>query len=139
MNTKSINPLLLIGFIGFFTIGSSFFVHTYNAFWGNKDIHWTHQSMRLPLEETKNDFQVYISEKLLQKHLTEHTLYAIDNNGVQYPVVSEDVSVRLNNWNKVRLRSLTFAIFSGFSFGITLTLLITGLIQTVSKKEKNNR
>ncbi len=105
---------------------------------GNKNIYWTHQSIKLPIEDANNDFQVYISGKLLQKHLAENTLFAIDNNGVQYPVVSKDVSVRLNNWNKVRSRMLTTAIFTGFSFGITLTLLITGLIQTVAKKKKEN-
>jgi hypothetical protein len=136
MNTKSMNALLFIGLIGVFTIGSSFFVNIYSAFWGNKDIYWTPQSMKLPIEEANNDFQVYISGKLLQKHLTENTLFAIENNGVQYPVVSKDVSVRLNNWNKVRSRILTTAIFTGFSFGITLTLLITGLIQTIAQKGK---
>jgi hypothetical protein len=136
MNTKSINPLLLIGLIGVFTIGSSFFVDIYGAFFGNKDIYWTPQSMKFPIEDANNDFQVYISEKLLQKHLAENTLFAIDNNGVQYPVVTKDVSVRLNNWNKARSRILTTAIFNGFAFGITLTLFITGIIQTVAKKRK---
>lgn len=137
MNIKSISPLLFVGLFGFFTIGSSFFVDIYGAFYGNKDIYWTYQSMKLPLEETKNDFEVYVSGKLLQKHLTENTIFAIDNNGMQYPVAPKDVSVRLNNWNKVKSRILTKAILTGFTLGIALTLLITGTIQTFSQKNKN--
>ena len=136
MNKNSINPFLLIGLLGFFTIGSSFFVAVYGAFYGNKDMYWTHQSLKLPLEATGNDFQVYISGKLLQKHLTENTIFVSENNGKQFPVVPKDVSVRLNNWNKAQARILTKAIFTGFAFGITLTLLIIGVIQTFTKKKQ---
>jgi hypothetical protein len=134
MNIKSINPLLFIGLVGFFTIGSSFFVDIYQAFYGEKDIYWTHQSMKLPIEKTNNDFQMFVGGKLLQNHLSEKTLFAADENRTQYPVVSKDITVRLNNWNKVKTTILTKATFTGFAFGITLTLLIIGLIQTFTKK-----
>jgi hypothetical protein len=136
MKIKSINPLLLIGLVGFFTIGSSFFVDTYRAFYGEKDIYWTHQSMKMPIEETKNDFQMFIGGKLLQNHLSEKTLFVSDKNRTYYPVDSKDIAIRLNNWNKVKASILTKATFASFAFGITLTLLITGLIQTFIKKKK---
>jgi len=137
MKPKSINPLFLIGLIGFFTLGSSFFVDIYRAFYGEKDIYWTHQEMKLPIENTKNDFQIFIAGKSLQNHLSDRTIYAVDKNGMQYLVVAEAINVRLNNWNKMKSTILTKATFTGFAFGITLTLLITGLVQTFAQKRKN--
>ena len=137
MKPKCINPLFLIGLIGFFSLGSSFFVDIYRAFYGEKDLYWTHQEMKLPIENTKNDFQILIAGKLLQNHLSDKTIYAVDKDGTQYPVVAEDINVRLNNWNKVKSTILTKAIFTGLAFGITLTLLIIGLVQMFFQKRKN--
>jgi hypothetical protein len=127
MNIKSINPLLAIGLTGIFIIGSSFFVDLYNAFYGDKNIYWTHQSMKMPIEKTKNDFEIYIGEKLLQKQLSDKTIFAVDKDGKQYPVVSQDITVRLNNYNSVKSAILTRTTFTGFAFGISLTLFIIGL------------
>jgi len=136
MKRKFINPLLFIGLIGFFTIGSQFFADVLSVFYGNQDIYWTPRSMKLPIEETNNDFQVFISDKPLKKHLAENTLLAVDQSGKSYPVVSKDVSVRLNNWNKTKSRMLTKAVFTGFGFGIALTCLIIGFIQILIERKK---
>jgi len=131
MQAKPLNPLLLIGLIGFFVIGSVFIADVLKAFYGDRDIYWTHESMKLPIEKTNNDFQVFISGKLLQKHLSDNTLLSVDANGIQYPVVSRDVFVRLNNWCEFRSRTLIKSIFTGVAFGVFLTLLIVGIVQTV--------
>ncbi len=136
MNIKSINPYLFIGFIGICAIGSQFFADIYGILYGNKDIYWTHNEMKLPLEKTADEFQLFISGKPLKKHLSDKTLFAVDENGVQYPVVFKDVSVRLNNWSQVKSRMLTEAVFTGCLFSVSLTLLITGLIQTVTKRKR---
>ncbi|MBN1614636.1 MAG: hypothetical protein JW950_09250 [Deltaproteobacteria bacterium] len=136
MKPKSINPFLLIGLIGLFTVGSSFLADLYRVFYGEKDIYWTHRDMKLPLEETLNDFQVFIAGKRLQNHLSEKTLYIVDTNGTQYPIVTKDINVRLNNWNKVKAAILTKAVFIGVAFGAVLTLLITGAVLTISQKKK---
>jgi hypothetical protein len=136
MNMKKINPLLFIGFIGIFTIGSHFFVNIYTAFFDNKDIYWTHQSYKLPIENTETSFQVFISGKRLQKHLDEHTLLAVDPTGNRYPVVSKDVTARINNWYQVQSKRLAMAVLTGFAFGITLTLFVTGLIQTLVRRKQ---
>lgn len=138
MNMKAINPLLLIGFIGIFTIGSQFFVHIYSAFYDKKDIYWTHQSYKLPIEKTENSFQVYISGKRLQKHLAENTLFAEDANGSRYPVVSKDVTARINTWYQVKSRRLALAVLTGFAFGITMTLFVTGLVQMLIRKRRRD-
>ena len=138
MNIKAINTLLFIGLIGFVTAGSQFFVDIYSAFYGDRNIYWTHQEMKLPLDETFNVFQLFIAGKPLQKHLSEKTLFAVDKNGIQSSVASKDVSVRVNNWNNVKSRILTKAVFTGCAFAISVTLLIIGLIQTLTQKKRNN-
>lgn len=134
MNVKSMNPLLLAGLIGFFSIGSSFFIDLYRAFYAPQNIYWTHQSVKLPLERADNTFQLFIGGKLLQKRLAEQTLLAVDENGVPYALFPEDITVRLNHWEKVKSAILAKTAFTGFALGITLTLLITGLIQTILRK-----
>lgn len=134
MNAKSINTLVLAGIIGFVSIGSSFFIDLYRAFYAPQNIYWTHQSMKLPLEQADNTFQLYFGGKLLQKRLAEQTLLAVDDNGVPYALFPEDITVRLNHWDQVKSAILTKTAFTGFAFGITLTLLITGLIQTIYQK-----
>jgi hypothetical protein len=52
---------------------------------------------------------------------------------VAWVVVPEDVSARLNNWNQVKSRKLTTAVFTGFGAGSALALLIVGLVQTGSR------
>ena len=140
MNIKSINPLLFVGLIGIFTIGSQFFVHIYSAFFDKKDIYWTHQSYKLPIENTADHFQIFISGKRLQTHLAENTLFAEDSKGNTYSVVLKDVTARINTWHQVKSRRLTMAVFSAFAFGIVMTLFVTGWIQTlVRKKRLGNR
>jgi len=109
MAKRRINAYLLIGLIGVFTIGSTLFTHVYRAFWGERDIWWTPPSMSLKAEETGNNFAITIGGKLLQKHLAEGTLFGVDPNGGQYRVVSKDVGVRVNNWDRVKAFTLPAA------------------------------
>ncbi|MCK4359330.1 MAG: hypothetical protein KAW92_11425 [Candidatus Cloacimonetes bacterium] len=131
-----INPLVFMGLIGMFTIGTNFAGQLYRAFGGNQDIWWTPRTMQLPIENSKNNFELFISGKSLQKHLADESLFALDNNGEQYRVVSKDLTIRLNNWNKVKSSILTNAIISGVAFGIVITVLVIGLIQVFGQKKK---
>jgi hypothetical protein len=134
---KRINPLLWIGVIGMLTIGTSFFIDVYRAFWGEDRIWWTPQAMRLPIEETKNHFELYIGGESLRKHLSEGTLFSVAKNGEQYRIVPKDISVRLNNWDKAKASILTNTTMSGFAFGVSITLLVIGLIQVLAQKKKS--
>ena len=131
---KRISPLLWIGLIGMLTIGTSFVTDVYRAFWGEDRIWWTPQAMSLPIEETRNQFELYIAGEPLRKHLSEGTLFSADKKGEQYRVVPKDISVRLNNWDKVKASILTHTTISGFGFGVSITLLVIGLIQVLAKK-----
>jgi hypothetical protein len=61
------------------------------------------------IETTEGRFQVYIGGKRLQKHLSEGSLFAVDQNGAQYIVVSKDIGARLNNWDRMKASILTAA------------------------------
>ncbi len=138
MKTTFFNPLLLIGLIGFFTLGSSLGVDLYRAFWGDRNIYWTHAAMPLSLEDTANDFQIDISGKRLQRHLTDGTLQARDANGASYPVVAKDVRVRVNHWPSVQSGILIKAVFTSFAFGAALTMLIVGWIMARREKKSSD-
>lgn len=137
MRKKFINPLLFIGMIGVFTIGSSLAADLMQVFYGEQNIYWTHKDRPLSLEETGNKFQIVIGEKPLQDHLNGKTFFAADRELVPYPVTAQDVTVRVNNWPAVKARILTKTTFTGFAFGVNLTLMIVGLVQTCLQRKQN--
>lgn len=140
MRTKSINPLLLIGMIGVFTIGSSLTADLMQVFseeQREQDMYWTHKDRPLSLEKTGDRLQVMIGGKPLQDHLDGKTFFAADGELVPYPVTAQDVTVRVNNWPAVKARILTKTTFTGFAFGVNLTLMIVGLVQTCLQRRKN--
>lgn len=137
MTSRRINPLLWIGLIGTLTIGTSYITDVYRAFWGDQSIWWTPQVMRLPVEDTRDNFELYIGGEPLRKHLSNSTLFAVDKNGKQYPIVSKDITVRLNNWDKIKASILRHTTMSGFAFGVAITLLVIGLIQVFHHAKKS--
>jgi hypothetical protein len=147
MKNKLIPPLLLflIGLIGAVTLGSNLYEDLMLVYYGDHDIYWTHKDMPLPLEKTGDRFKVSIGEKSLQDHLDDKTFFAADGELVPYPVLAKDVTVRINNWPSVKADILTETTFMGFAFGVTLMLMIVGLVQTLSclsslvKKKGGNR
>lgn len=135
MTIRKINPLLWIGLTGTILIGSSFVVDIYQVSGGDKGMWWTHQEMKLPVEDTGDAFELYIAGKPLRRHLADRTLFVMDKNGNRYPVVPKDVTVRLNNWEKTKAAILTRTTISGFGFGAAVTLLTTGLLLSFRRKE----
>jgi hypothetical protein len=136
MRNKRINAMLGIGLTGVFIFGSSFFVDLYRAFWGNETIWWTAQTQRLPVEATRGSVELYINGKLLQKHLADGTLLVVDANGTPSPVATDAVGVRLNNWDKVKAGILTSTTMTGFGFGVAVTLLVIGAVQSFANNTK---
>lgn len=137
MKKRQGNNILWVGLVGTLIIGGMFFTDVYQAFWGNRNIWWTHQDMKLNIEQTRDSFELYIGGQLMQKRIAEGTLFSLDKNGKQYPVVAGDITVRLNNWHKVKSTALANATVSGFALGVVVTLLVTGLlIQIYSRENK---
>ena len=137
MRKTKLNALLIIGIIGVFTIGINFVIQIYRVFGSNQDIWWTATTMPLTIDKTKESFELSINGKTIQKHLADGTLLALNDEGNQQSVVSGDISVRLNNWNKVKASILTNALFSGVLFGASITTLIIGLIQLLNRRSSS--
>jgi hypothetical protein len=133
---KQINALIVIGIIGTAIFGANFAAKYAQANWGNKDIWWTPMSMALPLNETQQEFELYIKDELLQKHLEAGALSVADKTGKSFFVGSDDIKIRLNNWNKMKSSMLNSAAISAFSLGISLAVLILGVVQFVANKEE---
>jgi hypothetical protein len=132
---KKINALLLIGVIGTAILAPQFAVKYGRAMWGNKDIWWTPGSLAYPLDETKQEFRLFLSDELLEDHLARGSLSAMDSKGRSYPVVSKDIKIRLNNWNKVKASFLHSAVFLALMLGVSITCLILGVAQLVTKSK----
>ena len=137
MRKTKLNALLIIGIIGVFTIGINFVIQIYRVFGSNQDIWWTATTMPLTIDKTKESFELSINGKTIQKHLADGTLLALNDEGNQQSVVSGDISVRLNNWNKVKASILTNALFSSVLFGASITMLIIGLIQLLNRRSSS--
>jgi len=135
MRKKSFNPFLFVGLLGTFTVGTSFSVSMYNVFFCDRGIWWTHRDMRAAFDDTKNEFELYIAGKPLEKHLDSGALFLMDENKKQNRIVSEDITARLNNWNKVKADMLLYATITGCVFGISIALFAIGLFQVFSGRK----
>lgn len=134
---RLINPLLFfVGLAGMITIGSGLYADLMQVFYGEQGIYWTHKDQPLSLKETGDDFQILIGGEPLQEHLDGKTFFAADVELVPYPVVASDVTVRVNNWPVVKARILTKTTFTGFAFGVNLTLMLVGLVQICLQRKK---
>lgn len=132
---KSINPLLLIGGVGLLTVGSQLLVVLYRAYWGADDIWWTPAALMLSLEETQGDFEVFVAGEPLGEQLAAGSL-AVSKGGVARPVAVQEISVRLNNWQKVKSSFLGHATYMSFLFGASCALLAVGLAQMAARRRK---
>ncbi|HON58281.1 MAG TPA: hypothetical protein PLT45_01970 [Smithella sp.] len=132
---RKMNDMLAIGLTGTIIFGFIFASNFMEAHWGNKDIWWTPMAKAVPLDQAKEHFELYIGGRLLQRHLEQETLSAVDQTGKPYKVVSNDVRVRLNNWDEVKTLKLNNAVITAFFLGISFALLVMGLIRFFAGKE----
>ena len=128
---RSPDLLLLIGTIACFGIGAQYLPALYRAVWTDPDIWWTGRSVKLPIEETRDSFELYIAGKPLQRHLSERTLLLRSREGEPVPVVPGQVRARLNNYDRVKSERLARTLWLGPAFGAALTLFLLGLIRSL--------
>lgn len=138
MKTWQTNPLVWIGLVGVLTIGTGFFIELHQAFRGDQNIWWTHRDKGLPIEQTKDAFELYVAGILLQKRLEGRDLFLMDDEGITHPVLSRDISVRLNNWEGRKASLLSQTTVSGFFFGAAVALLIVGLFLGIGERKKTD-
>jgi hypothetical protein len=132
-------PFLLIGMIGIFTCGSQFAAKYIQAIWGNQNIWWTPMQMALSLDETKNDFAIFISGETLQKHIDRGSLSATDQSGKPYRVVPADIKVRINNWYQTKASLLHWSVYLALFLGSCITFFGIGLAQWIVHRRRTNQ
>lgn len=132
-----INAWLIFGIIGVSLFGSQFGIYYYRAVWGDAEIWWTPKAMALPLRDTRNEFELFFKDELLQEHLKRGALSATDQNGQPMPVVADDIAVRLNNWHKTRASFLHTAVYLALFLGAALMSLVFGIAQMLAGKKAN--
>jgi len=132
---RRFNELLIIGLTGTIFFGSFFAGEYLGASESNKDNWWTPMDMALSLDQTRPEFELYLKKELLQKHIEKGTLLVANDGGNPSKLISGDIKIRLNNWNKVKAEKLKYAVFTAFFLGASLALLIIGLIRLVADKE----
>jgi len=133
MKRQSIPQMLWIGVLGCFIFGSNLASGLIEAFYGDADIWWTPQQMMLPLDETKNNFEIRVSGQSLAAMIDKGWLFAEDGQGNQYRVSPKDLGVRLNNWPARQASILKFSIIHAFFSGISLTLTGLGIWQVLQR------
>jgi hypothetical protein len=125
---KQMNPLLLIGLIGVFVVGSIFVEKYWQATRSEPNMWWTPMSMALKLDETRTHFELFIRGELLQNHVRDGSLSLVYPDGASTPVISDDIRIRLNNWPAVQASFLNSAILPAFLLGVSLSCLVVGIV-----------
>lgn len=133
---KTMNPLLLIGMIGVFVFGAHLLTQLARSFWEDQNIWWTPKQMALSLDQSRQHFELYVRDTLLQEHCERNTLLALDAEGNPHPVQAGDIAVRVNNWNSVNASFLRAAIPTTFLSGVSLTCFILGIGQMIMDKKR---
>lgn len=132
---KRMNGWLLVGIIGVCVFGAQLGMHYGQALWGRSDIWWTPSSMALSLNQTTENFQLFIGHQPLLERIEQGTLMMASPDGTTLPVQLDDVAVRLNNWQKTQVMKLHLAVFMAFFLGLSVMSLLVGLtsLKTTSK------
>ena len=132
-----INAWLIFGIIGASLFGSQFVIHYYRAVWGNAEMWWTPKPVALSINDTRNDFELFLNDELLQDHIKRGSLSATDRNGQSMPVAADDIVVRLNNWHKMKASFLHTAVYMALLLGASLMSLAIGIVQMLVGKNAN--
>ncbi len=136
---KQLNLYLSTGILGFFVFGSMFIGDIYEAFYGNSSIWWTNQDMMLPLDKSKDRFELWINGQPLQTRLDNGSLFAVSADGNQYRLVSKDISVRLNNWHSRQAEILKSALVWAFITGASIAFILAGIGQLTLDRKIRSR
>lgn len=132
-----LNAWLILGIIGITLFGSQFGSYYYRAVFSDTEIWWTPKTMALPFMGTKNEFEFFVNDELLQDHLKRESLSVTDLNGNYITVLPDDIVVRINNWQKTKTSFLHTAVYMALFLGVSLMSLIIGVMQILTGKTAN--
>jgi hypothetical protein len=95
--------------------------------------------MTVPLDETNNDFAIFVGGDPLQKHVARGGLFACDKEWEPYQVVSEDIKIRINNWYKTKASLLHWSVYFAFGLGICIAFFGIGFSQWIAQRRRNSQ
>jgi len=103
-------------------------VALYSELSKRSDIWWTPPTNQLPLAESKDRIEISVRGRPLGMLLEQGHLAIIDSAG-PHVLGAQDVAVRLNNWDRVRIQRLPVLLMYAAVLGaglIALVLVATG-------------
>ncbi len=131
-----LNPMLLIGLIGLFTVGINVGITLARIYAGNENIWWTPHKLALPLEDAQSSFVVLVREVPMKLFLDSGQLAVRAADGECQVLQPGDVRVRLNNWQKTRAQLMQGALISCFALGMILIFLLWGIVEYRKEKKQ---
>ncbi|EXJ13718.1 hypothetical protein [Imhoffiella purpurea] len=124
----SVIALLAIGLVGSGVSGGLLATQYRPVLEGDAGIWWTPESSPLTLDQTADDFRLYIDKESLQAHLVRGSLTGLGREGLAFSVEPKDVAVRINNWNSVKAAFLEASLYPAFGLGASLSCLLIGIV-----------
>lgn len=90
--------------------------------------------MALPRNDTRQEFELFLNDELLQDHLEPRTRISIGNRPERTikPGGADDIVVRLNNWRKTKASLLHSAVFMALLLGVSLMSVLLGVTQMIA-------
>ncbi len=112
-------------------------VALYSELSKRSDIWWTPATNQLPLAESRDRVEIYVRGRPLGMLLEQGHLAITDSAG-PHVLTSQDVAVRLNNWDRMRIQRLPILLSYAAVLGaglIALVLVATGRLAYREERE----
>ena len=112
-------------------------VALYSELSKRSDIWWTPATNQLPLAESRDRVEIYVRGRPLGMLLEQGHLAITDSAG-PHVLTSQDVAVRLNNWDRMRIQRLPILLSYAAVLGaglIALLLVATGRLAYREERE----
>ena len=126
--------LLIIGSIFLFSSGLNLV-----RLWGQRpDIWWTPPDMAVALAASGDRVKIYVRGEPLEEALSGGHLQLATDSGVA-PLAPADVTLRFNNYDRVRAGRLPGVLSASVGVGAALVLLVIGMVGLNPKPERPPR
>ena len=126
----------ILGYLSFvlpavFLLTSS--ARLYSFFHQRPDIWWTPRGSQVPLAESHDRVAVYVGGTELDDLVAAGQL-RIQRGVVASGVSPSDISMRFNNWDRVRAQQTPMVLILTLTAGAAAAVLLVGLIMTLTKR-----
>jgi len=122
---------LSLGLPALFLLTSS--VRIYSFLHQRPDIWWTPRGGMVPLAQSHDRVAVYVAGAELDDVVAAGRLRLQRDQGTS-AIAPNDVTMRFNNWDRVRAQQLPTMLMYGTTAGAAAALLLVGLILTLAER-----